>query len=181
MIAVLKTLEPVFYKAGTKIYKELDEFGEITFIQQGEVKVGFKINEHEKFGIRYRNKCEIAAFGVTFNNRSQYIYKAVTYCNGFFIRKEKWLEILNEQDHQVVQMVRRSILVDYMWNFRTKLISQKKKILNHFQLRSDFQNMFVLDNFDKASAENLIKKFCGPLIEECPERKATEELLFKCV
>ena len=45
MLAVLKTLEPIFYNAGTKIYKELDEFGEITFIQQGDVKVGFKVNE----------------------------------------------------------------------------------------------------------------------------------------
>lgn len=37
MIAALMTLEPNFYIAGSKIYKELDEFGEIIFIQKGEI------------------------------------------------------------------------------------------------------------------------------------------------
>ena len=37
MIAALSFLEPVFYTAGTRIYKELDEYGEINFIEHGEV------------------------------------------------------------------------------------------------------------------------------------------------
>ena len=36
MIATLSSLEPIFYPAGSKICKELDEFGEITFISKGE-------------------------------------------------------------------------------------------------------------------------------------------------
>ena len=47
MIAVLSKLEPIFYKKGTKIYNELDEFGEINFISNGDVSVGFKINNFE--------------------------------------------------------------------------------------------------------------------------------------
>ena len=138
IIATLATLEPVFYRSGTKIHKELDEFGEITFIYQGDVKVGFKINEMEKYAIRYRSKCIIAAFGVTFDNRSQYIYKATTSCQGFFIRKENWKKLLKEQDCVVVKLLKRSIMVDYMWNFRSKILVQKKKVLEHFKLRSDF-------------------------------------------
>ena len=146
IIATLAYLEPVYYRSGYKIHNELDEFGEITFIHRGDVKVGFKINEMERYAIRYRDKCIIAAFGVTFNNRSQYIYKAVSNCHGFFIRKENWKKLLREHDPTIVKLLKRAILVEYLWKFRTKIIVQKKKMLAHFLKRSDFQNMFLLDN-----------------------------------
>ena len=92
----------------------------------------------ERYAIRYRDKCIIAAFGVTFDNRSQYIYKAVTNCHGFFIRKENWKTLLSEQDQTIVKLLKRSIMVDYLWKFRSKIIVQKKKILEHFKKRSDF-------------------------------------------
>jgi hypothetical protein len=80
MIATLSALEPNFYNAGSKIYKELDEFGEIVFITKGESHVGFKINEIEHYAMKYKSNAIIGAFGVTFHNRSQFLYKAATYC-----------------------------------------------------------------------------------------------------
>lgn len=80
MIAILQTLEPIFYNKGTKIYKELDEFGEINFISNGDVSIGFKINKVEKYPVSFKNRCAIGGFGVTFKQRSQFIYKATSHC-----------------------------------------------------------------------------------------------------
>ena len=40
----------------------------------------------------------IGAFGVTFKQRSQFVYKASTQCNGFYIRKNNWHKLMTEQD-----------------------------------------------------------------------------------
>ena len=45
MMCILSSLEPIFYEKGTFIYRELDEFGEINFIQKGELAIGFEINK----------------------------------------------------------------------------------------------------------------------------------------
>jgi hypothetical protein len=45
MMCILSSLEPIFYEKGTFIYRELDEFGEINFIQKGDVAIGFEINK----------------------------------------------------------------------------------------------------------------------------------------
>lgn len=49
----------------------------------------------------------IGAYGVTFSKRSLFIYKTVAYknytmCEGYFIRKKEWLEIINNEDHEDV-------------------------------------------------------------------------------
>jgi hypothetical protein len=36
-------------------------------------------------------------FGVTFNKKSRFIYKALANCNGFFIRKKNWRHILEDE------------------------------------------------------------------------------------
>ena len=80
MIGVLSNLEPIFYEKGQMIYKELDEFGEINFIQKGHVQIGFEINKVEIYPISYKNSCVVGGFGVTFCYRSNFIYKAASYC-----------------------------------------------------------------------------------------------------
>jgi hypothetical protein len=96
MIATLSSLEPIQYKAGDRIYKELDEHGEILFISSGETQVGFKINEMEYYAMKYKDKSIIGAYGVTFHSRSQFLFKAAKNCQGVFIRKAKWHEVLGE-------------------------------------------------------------------------------------
>ena len=48
---------------------------------------------------KYQNKekgYEIGAYGATFNLRSIFVYKTMTLCEGYFIRKEHWLKILDD-------------------------------------------------------------------------------------
>ena len=44
--------------------------------------------------LRYKNSNMIGAYGVTFDKRSEFIYKTATVCKGYFIRKKAWKEIL---------------------------------------------------------------------------------------
>lgn len=97
MITMLKSLEPIFYKKNTKIYTELEEYGEVNFIQKGEIQIGFEINKVEIYPLKYINKCVIGGYGITFKQRSNFIYKAATRCEGFFIRRENWHNILESQ------------------------------------------------------------------------------------
>ena len=103
MIDLLQTLEPVRYKNKTILFKELDEINEINFIQHGTIGVGFEINRNVKFGVRFDNGCVVGAFGLTFRQRSRYIYQCFSVAHGYFIRKEYWLEIL--ENHPNIQRV----------------------------------------------------------------------------
>ena len=40
--------KPRFEKKGTTLINELDEFGEITFIEKGKIGIGYEINKHKK-------------------------------------------------------------------------------------------------------------------------------------
>ena len=94
MNKVLRSLEPRFIKKYTLIINELDEFGEIIFVKTGAVGVGFEINKQQNFCIKFEDKCVIGAYGVTFNQRAAFIYKAFTNLYGYFIRKFRWVEML---------------------------------------------------------------------------------------
>ena len=48
IIRILTSLEPRFEKKGTTLINELDEFGEITFIEKGKIGIGYEINKHKK-------------------------------------------------------------------------------------------------------------------------------------
>jgi hypothetical protein len=52
MQALFQTLEPIQYKKGTRFMKELEEFGEINFVSDGEIHVGFEINKLEIYTMR---------------------------------------------------------------------------------------------------------------------------------
>lgn len=51
---IFLALEPIKYYKGTRIVKELEEVGEINFISEGEVHVGFEINKQEIYTMRYK-------------------------------------------------------------------------------------------------------------------------------
>ena len=72
---ILRRLEPCQYPKYWTMLNELDECGEITFIQKGRIFVGFEMNRQKKFVLKLEDKCVIAAFNVTFGQRSRFIYK----------------------------------------------------------------------------------------------------------
>ena len=88
------------YKA--YLIEELDEFNEITFFMKGLYEVGYSINnKHEFLPEKYTTNV-IGAYGLTFNKRALFIYKTVKQCEGYFIRKKKWLEIIEDEDNREI-------------------------------------------------------------------------------
>jgi len=48
MITLLTKLEPISENGGTILMNELEEFGEITFITDGNVGIGYELNRIKK-------------------------------------------------------------------------------------------------------------------------------------
>ena len=96
MMFILQHLEPFNEKRNTILVDEFDAFDLIQFIHKGTVMVGFEINKIKKYCLKYFNKCIIGAYGITFNKRASFIYKAGSDVHGFFIRKHHWMESLEE-------------------------------------------------------------------------------------
>lgn len=94
MLQVLTHLEPRFEKKHTILIDELDEINEILFFSKGQVVVGYEINKQRWYCMRYIDRCVVGAYGLTFNQRSAFIYTALTNCHGYSIRKINWLKLL---------------------------------------------------------------------------------------
>ena len=95
-IMLLTKLEPRFENPKTIIFEELDDVEEIIFVHKGSVVVGYEINKVKKYNLVLKDKAIIGAHDVTFNKKSQFVYSTLSRIEGFFIRRENWLEILRE-------------------------------------------------------------------------------------
>jgi hypothetical protein len=87
MLMVLKSLEPRFEKKSTVLKDELDEADEVLFVVKGSVVIGYEVNKVKKYCIRQKNNSVVGAFMVTFNQRSEFVYTALSNIEGFFVRK----------------------------------------------------------------------------------------------
>jgi len=67
LIQVIYNLEPYHLQKGVIMVNELDEIGEIIFVHQGSVGIGYELNKFKKVVFQYNNKCVIGAFYATFN------------------------------------------------------------------------------------------------------------------
>lgn len=104
MLNVFKSLNPIFYRKGQLIYKELDDVDMVLFLMKGSYRAGFVINQKEKLVIQHpsQEKKEeehiddvtsnlldkgfiVGGFECSFNCRSQYLYRCHQTISGFFI------------------------------------------------------------------------------------------------
>lgn len=98
MTELIMSLEPRQERKRTIIADELDEFNEITFVNKGQVIIGYEINNQKRYCIKYTDCVVIGAYECTFNKRSSFIYTTLTNIEGLFIRKQKWSEMMTEYD-----------------------------------------------------------------------------------
>ena len=80
MMEVLYALEPRIETKNTVIYRELEEINAVIFITNGTHEIGYEVNGESKF--------------IPFDKKSQFIYKTVTECHGYFIRRNKWKNLM---------------------------------------------------------------------------------------
>lgn len=59
--------------------------------------IGYELNRMQKPAISYNNEKEaheIGAYETTFSERSSFLVKTKTQCEGYFIRKANWFMLL---------------------------------------------------------------------------------------
>ena len=134
---ILNNLSPRREEAGTIIINELDEFGEVTFVCQGKVGLGYEINKVKKFCIVYQDYCIIGAYGATFSQRAAFCYSALSEISGYFIRKRYWATMI-EEFPEVSIVLKKNILMNYFSNIKFKLASRKKKDIMKYMQRKDY-------------------------------------------
>lgn len=62
--------------------------------------------------------------------------------------------------------MKQKILIDYLWSFRSKIVSQKNKVISQYKGRSDFQNLLVVDSREETFCFDLLYKTFDPVY--CP-------------
>ena len=96
MVACLSNLEPQQFGKNEILFEELDEFSEIIFVLEDMYQMGYSINKKSFFRVKFKN-IPIGCYGITFKKKSHYTYKTIKHCEGFFIRKKNWLDILEDE------------------------------------------------------------------------------------
>ena len=126
MALLLTKLEPRFEAKKTIIVDEFDEFNEVIFVFKGTVVIGYEINKQKRYALKHKNCCVIGGYGCSFNQRSAFIYTALTNIHAYSVRKENWHHLLT-YDKEVTASLKQNVLIDYILKIRSKLVVKKKK------------------------------------------------------
>jgi len=114
---------------------------------KGLIYIGYEINKQRHFCVKYQDSCVIGGFGVTFDQRSAFIYMSMTETSGYFIRKRIWKDIL-EENPDIAKKLKQNILTDYIVSLRSKVIIAKRKQKDKLSQRKDHQNILCIDDED---------------------------------
>ena len=106
MTKILMSIEPRMEEKKTILANELDEFNEITFIQTGQLVIGYEVNNQKRYCLKFTESVVIGAYECMFNKRSAYIYTTLTECEGLFIRKNVWDELADQFDILILLLLR---------------------------------------------------------------------------
>ena len=99
---------------------------EIIFISKGNVDIGYEINKQRRFVLRYSDRGIFGGYNCTFNTRSIFIYRCKTDCEGYFIRKDRWLELIG-MDPDIESILKNNIKHDYNSKIKYKVWKVKEK------------------------------------------------------
>lgn len=129
MMKVMHYLEPRRDEREVMIYNELDDFTEVIFFHKGTVKIGFHINHKQYFSLMKFGGFVIADHGCTFNYKSSFIYKTHSVCEGFFIRKVNWHEIM-DQESEIIDQLKQMIIRNYLLKIQIKVMCMKRRMIS---------------------------------------------------
>jgi len=115
---------------------EFDESNECIFVMQGQVVIGYEINKIKKYCLKFNANAVIGDYGMTFNERSQFIYTALTDLKTLYIRKSNWVNILSEFPDIGRKMISK-IFLKYMNEIKNKVTVSKKRAIAEFIKRND--------------------------------------------
>ena len=152
MVQVLQNLECLREEKYVILYNELDEMNEVLFFETGTFEIGYEINRFSRYILRFKNNLAkanaIGAYGATFNLRTIFKYRTITECQGFFIRKLKWLEVIEDNDIISSQLCRQ-VKIDYLKNLFQPVMQEKNRDLKRWAKRADYQHILAINEHKK--------------------------------
>ena len=96
MLGVLRLLEPRFELPNEVIISENDSVFETIFILEGNLDVGYTINQIFHRVVRYTSGNVFGAFETINIEKSQFMYKTASRIDGYFIRQEGLYQLRDE-------------------------------------------------------------------------------------
>ena len=127
MIGVLRLLEPRSEDNGTMIYLTIQEVEEMFFIMNGTIDIGFEESRTTKYVLRLPKRNVIGAFNCTFNKKTLFMYKVSKKIEAYTIRKQKWLEHINNDEFKdIVQTLKSNVRENYFKCIKDRIILQQK-------------------------------------------------------
>jgi len=112
MMQILRSLEPRRELGDTILFKELEDIDEVIFFPRGVYDIGYSFGGEIKYKLRFTNRALIGAYPVTFGKKTEYVYRTVTTCRGFFIRKSNWKNIMNHHE-EITDQFKAAIMNQY--------------------------------------------------------------------
>lgn len=113
MESLLKRLEPRREEKETILLRENEEVNEVLFFVSGIFVVGFELNKKSYYLIKFQKQNIIGEYNITFKKRAMFNYKSKTLCTGFFIRRSKWLELLDSGYDYIMPEFKEKIKTTY--------------------------------------------------------------------
>ena len=152
---ILYNLEPVKYNQFFTIALETEEFGQVTFIQNGTVKIGFELMKTQHFVLKKEHSCVVGAYGLSFNQRSKFIFRIFSkQATGYFIRRENWQSILSDKPEIAIIWL-QNIIFDYVLNLRIKIFNARKLLIKKFEKRND-HNILLMNQSKECVSKQMI-------------------------
>jgi hypothetical protein len=157
MKELLANLEPRREKAQTVLIEENEEWAEVLFFTKGSYCVGYELNRENHYVLLYRNATQILGmYGCTFDKRAQFVYKTVSSCEGFFIRRGNWKHIFRNHAG-LIHSLHAKIKKEHL-SMGEKIASKKRYALKLLKKRADYDSISLLKEIpgrgkDKKRAE----------------------------
>lgn len=93
----------------------------------GMYKIGYSINREYRFPLKYKGCNVIGAYGASFNKRAMFQYRTATYCVGYFIRKQNWDKIVNDDSNrEMCEIFKKAARMNYINKVKSVLLECKE-------------------------------------------------------
>lgn len=145
MVNLLQKLEAIQHTKGDIIFGELEDIQTIQFMTGG-VDLGYDINRVTKYATRLEGNMIIGAYEMSFNKRSQLIYRASMTSkvgSSYFMRKKNWISISHEFPI-LFRLMKQKAIIFYMNSIRKPINQCKKEDMICYQERADFNQVVLL-------------------------------------
>ena len=99
----------------------------------------------------------LGSFEVSYDRRSQFIYKAVTNISGYFMTKSKWKQ-LYENHNFFHDLLQKQLLLIFFTIHRPIILKAKNQDLEVIKRRADHRSVFMNVDNDKNEIENICRR-----------------------